>query len=56
MDRPDIYLKKAEAAERAAETAEDDSAKKILKTAAERWRQLAEFARRKSNGKEESDD
>jgi hypothetical protein len=53
MERPDIYLKKAEAAERAAETADDDHAKKMLKTAAERWRLLAQLARQKSNGKEE---
>jgi|SRR5262245_40558379 len=34
----------AEAAERAAETAADDQAKRMFKSVAERWRQMADIA------------
>jgi hypothetical protein len=43
METPDTYRHRAEAAERAAEAAVDDEAKRILKSAAQRWRQLADI-------------
>jgi hypothetical protein len=53
MKTPDTYLRKAEAAERAAETVTDETAKRILNAAAQRWRQVADIAQR--NSSKESD-
>jgi len=44
METPDTYRQRAEAADRAAEAAADDEARRILKSAAQRWRQMAELA------------
>ena len=44
MEKPDTYRERAEAADRAAEAAADDEARRILKSAAQRWRQMAELA------------
>jgi hypothetical protein len=46
MDAAEIYRQRAENAERAAETARDAEAKRLMREAAQRWRQLAEFAQR----------
>jgi len=46
LETADTYLRRAEAAERAAEVATDETAKRMLKSAAQRWRQLAEIAER----------
>ena len=46
METPDTYRQRAEAADRAAEAAADDEARRILKSVAQRWRQLAEIAQR----------
>jgi hypothetical protein len=46
METPDTYLRRAETAERAADASADDQAKRMLKSAAERWRQLAVIAER----------
>jgi len=43
METPDAYRQRAAAAERAAEAAADKEAKRILKSAAQRWRQLADI-------------
>jgi hypothetical protein len=43
METPDTYRRRAEGAEHAAEAAADKEAKRILKLAAERWRQLADI-------------
>jgi hypothetical protein len=43
METPDTYRHRAESAERAAEAAADNEAKRILKSAAQRWRQLADI-------------
>jgi hypothetical protein len=43
METPDTYRQRAEAAERAAQAAADKEAKRILKSAAQRWRQLADI-------------
>lgn len=42
MEAPDTYRRRAEIADRAA----DDEARRILKSVAQRWRQLAEIAQR----------
>jgi hypothetical protein len=44
METPDTYLQRAEAADRAANTAADDEARRLLKSVAQRWRQMAELA------------
>jgi hypothetical protein len=44
METSDTYLGRAEAADLAAEAADDDEARRILKSVAQRWRQLAEMA------------
>jgi hypothetical protein len=46
METPETYLRRAETAERAAEASADDQAKRMLKSVAERWRQLANIAQR----------
>jgi hypothetical protein len=46
METPETYRQRAEAADSAAETAADNEAKRILRSAAQRWRQLAEIAER----------
>ena len=46
MDAAEIYWQRAENAGRAAETARDAEAKRLMREAAQRWRQLAEFAQR----------
>ena len=43
VETPDTYRRRAEAAERAAAAAADTEAKRILKSAAQRWRQLADI-------------
>ena len=50
MDTPETYRRRAEIADRAAEAAADDEARRILRSAAQRWRQLAEFAQRDLQG------
>ena len=54
METPDTYCQKAEAADRAAEAARDDQAKRMFKLVAERWRKLADIARRISNEERKS--
>ena len=44
MEKPDTYRERAEAADRAAEAAADEEAKRICKSVARRWRQMAELA------------
>jgi hypothetical protein len=44
VDTPETYRKRADDADRAAETARDLEAKRILRATAQRWRQLAELA------------
>lgn len=46
MEAPDTYRRRAEIADRAADAAADDEARRILKSVAQRWRQLAEIAQR----------
>jgi hypothetical protein len=46
METPDTYLRRAETADRAAQASADEQAKRMLKSAAERWRQLANIAQR----------
>lgn len=43
----DAYLRQAERAQQAADNARDPEARRLLKSAAERWWQLAKFAERK---------
>jgi len=45
VESPETYRNRAEATERAAEAAADEEAKRILRAAAQRWRQLEELAR-----------
>jgi len=51
MESPETYRSRAEATERAAEAAADEEAKRILRAAAQRWRQLEELARHSGRGK-----
>jgi hypothetical protein len=44
METPDTYRQRAEAADRAAEAAADEEARRICKSVAQRWRQMAELA------------
>jgi hypothetical protein len=44
METPDTYRQKAEAADRAAEVAADEEARRIYQSVAQRWRQMAELA------------
>ena len=46
METAETYRQRAEAADSAAEAATDNEAKRILRSAAQRWRQLAEIAER----------
>jgi hypothetical protein len=46
METPDTYRRRADTADRAAEAAVDEQAKQMLKSAAQRWRQLADIAQR----------
>ena len=46
METAEKYRQRAEAADSAAEVAIDDEAKRMLRSAAQRWRQLAEIAER----------
>ena len=48
MEAPDTYRRRAEIADRAADAAADDEARRILMSVAQRWRQLAEIAQRES--------
>jgi len=50
VESPETYSNRAEAAERAAETAADEEAKRLLRAVAQRWRQLAELARFSGRG------
>jgi hypothetical protein len=43
----DAYLRQAERAQQAANNARDPEARRLLKSAAERWWQVAKFAERK---------
>jgi hypothetical protein len=43
METPDTYRQRAEAAERRSKAAADKEAKRILQSAAQRWRQLADI-------------
>jgi hypothetical protein len=49
VDTPDTYRRRADIADRAAEEAADDEARRILKAVAGRWHQLAEFAQHRLN-------
>jgi hypothetical protein len=53
METADTYLGRAQAADLAAEAAADDQARRLLKTVAQRWRQLAELARREEKSQSE---
>jgi hypothetical protein len=44
METPETYRQRAEAADRAAEAAADEEARRICKLVAQRWRQMAELA------------
>jgi hypothetical protein len=46
MHPAETYRRRAERAERACETARTPEAKRLARTAAQRWRELAELARR----------
>jgi hypothetical protein len=46
METAEKYRQRAEAADSAAEAATDNEAKRMLRSAAQRWRQLAEIAER----------
>jgi hypothetical protein len=50
VESPETYRDRAEAAERSAETAVDQEAKRILRATAQRWRQLEELARHSGEG------
>jgi hypothetical protein len=46
METAEKYRQRAEAVDSAAEAATDNEAKRILRSAAQRWRQLAEIVER----------
>jgi hypothetical protein len=53
MEKADTYLGRAQAADLAAEAAADDQARRLLKAVAQRWRLLAELARREEKSESE---
>jgi hypothetical protein len=52
VETPDTYRRRAEIAGRAAEEAADDEARRLLKSAAKRWQQLADAAQAHLNEEE----
>jgi hypothetical protein len=49
MQTTQTYRRRAEDAERAADASRDAQAAQLLRAAAQRWRQLAEFAERRES-------